>query len=122
MKAHDWRRLARILHRDLGYLSFGLCLVYAVSGICLNHLKDWNSNHSVHRATVHTAPLAAGQGCPGRQVSSLSRAAILPTRIFGPSAHQIGPSPSQTAIGVQTKAAAAARMVAGMISSSIILR
>lgn len=61
MKAHDWRRLARVLHRDLGYLSFGLCLVYAVSGICLNHLKDWNSNHSVHRATVHTAPLAPGQ-------------------------------------------------------------
>lgn len=62
------------------------------------------------------------RGCPGRQVSSISRAAILPTRIFGPSAHQIGPSPSQTAIGVQIKAAAAARMVAGIISSSIILR
>lgn len=45
-------------------------------------------------------PPTDGQGCPGLQVSSISRAATPAMRTFGPSAHQIGPSPSQTAIGV----------------------
>lgn len=46
---------------------------------------------------------AAGQGWPGLHVPSISRAAMPESRIFGPSAHQIGPSPSQTAVGVQVK-------------------
>lgn len=30
---------ARIIHRDLGFLMVGVCLVYAISGIVLNHLS-----------------------------------------------------------------------------------
>lgn len=29
---------ARIIHRDLGFLMVGVCLVYALSGILLNHM------------------------------------------------------------------------------------
>ncbi len=29
----------KVLHRDLGYLAVGLCLVYGISGILLNHLE-----------------------------------------------------------------------------------
>lgn len=36
---------------------------------------------------------------------------MLPNRILGPSAHQIGPSPSQTATGVQMNAALAASVI-----------
>ena len=32
-----WRKLNRTLHRDLGYLFFGMTIIYAVSGIVLNH-------------------------------------------------------------------------------------
>ena len=32
-----WRKLNRALHRDLGYLFFGMTIIYAVSGIVLNH-------------------------------------------------------------------------------------
>tara|TARA_Y100000815_G_C13348448_1_gene503111 strand:+ start:5301 stop:5924 length:624 start_codon:yes stop_codon:yes gene_type:complete len=46
---------------------------------------------------------AAGQGCPDEQDPSISRAAMPARRIRGPSAHQIGPSPSQTAVGVHSK-------------------
>src|SRR3546814_17699983 len=49
------------------------------------------------------APLAAGHGWFGLQVSSISRAATPESLIFGPSLHQIGPSPSQTLAGVQLK-------------------
>lgn len=51
--------------------------------------------------------LASGHGCPRLQLPSSSRAAIPARRTRGPSAHQIGPSPSQTAVGVQWKASPA---------------
>ena len=42
-----WRHFCRILHRDIGYLLVGLTLVYAISGIALNHRRDWNPSYSV---------------------------------------------------------------------------
>ncbi len=41
------RKLNSILHRDLGYLFFGMCIIYAISGIALNHLRDFNPNYSI---------------------------------------------------------------------------
>ncbi len=41
------RKLLRKLHRDFGYLITGMILIYSVSGIALNHKKDWNSDHLV---------------------------------------------------------------------------
>lgn len=38
------RQLNRALHRDLGYFFFGVTLIYALSGIALNHRDEWNSN------------------------------------------------------------------------------
>ena len=43
------RRWARALHRDLSYLFAGVVVVYAVSGIALNHKRDFNSDYSVER-------------------------------------------------------------------------
>lgn len=40
------------MHRDFGYLFFGITLVYAVSGIALNHLDDWNSNYIIIRKEI----------------------------------------------------------------------
>ena len=39
-----WRPVVRQLHRDTGYLAVGLTLVYAVSGIAVNHIADWDPN------------------------------------------------------------------------------
>jgi hypothetical protein len=36
------RPLLRALHRDAGYLVVGLTCVYALSGIAVNHIKDWD--------------------------------------------------------------------------------
>jgi len=41
------RKWSRILHRDIGYFFIGTTLIYALSGIALNHLNDWNPNYSV---------------------------------------------------------------------------
>ena len=41
------RRWGRIIHRDFGYIFFGATVIYALSGLALNHLSDWNPNYSV---------------------------------------------------------------------------
>ena len=40
----NWRKWNNIIHRDIGYLCVGLTLIYAVSGIAVNHNQDWNPN------------------------------------------------------------------------------
>ena len=39
-----WRGWLRAIHRDLGYLAVGFTLIYALSGIAINHIKDWDPN------------------------------------------------------------------------------
>jgi uncharacterized protein len=41
------RRLNRAVHRDLGYFFFGMCIIYGLSGIALNHRHHWNPNFIV---------------------------------------------------------------------------
>lgn len=50
MSTDKWRffrKWNRILHRDLGYFFFGVTIIYALSGIALNHKKHWNPNYSI---------------------------------------------------------------------------
>ena len=60
MKGIKWRKWFRVLHRDLGYLFFGMTVVYAVSGIALNHRRDWNPNYRVE--TISTTVPDRWQG------------------------------------------------------------
>lgn len=39
-----WRPWLRAAHRDVGYLAVGLTLVYALSGLAVNHISDWDPN------------------------------------------------------------------------------
>lgn len=48
----NWRKWNRILHRDLGYFFFGMSVIYALSGIALNHISDWNPSYIVTRKNV----------------------------------------------------------------------
>ena len=43
-RRRKWRPLVRQLHRDTGYLAVGLTLVYAISGLAVNHIADWDPN------------------------------------------------------------------------------
>ena len=33
----NWRKLNRWIHREFGFLFFGMCIIYGLSGIALNH-------------------------------------------------------------------------------------
>ena len=52
------RRWSRTLHRDLSYFFAGMVLIYALSGIVMNHRDTFNPNYSVSRTElVLAAPL-----------------------------------------------------------------
>lgn len=46
------RRLIRLLHRDVGYIAFGLTIIYSISGIAVNHVSDWNPNYIITKDTL----------------------------------------------------------------------
>ncbi len=44
----------RVTHRDIGYLIAGMTLIYAISGIALNHKNDWNPNYIINNRSFRT--------------------------------------------------------------------
>jgi hypothetical protein len=48
------RKLNRITHRDIGYLITGLTIIYALSGIALNHKHNWNPNYIIDQEIFTT--------------------------------------------------------------------
>lgn len=66
-----WRPWLRALHRDLGYLAVGLTMVYALSGLAVNHIADWNPNFAqLERETQVSAPLPDDDEAAAAQVRS----------------------------------------------------
>lgn len=58
MAGHSWRWWLHAIHRDVGYFCVGLVLLYAVSGIAVNHIDDWNPSWSIARVKGQIAPIA----------------------------------------------------------------
>ena len=54
-----WRGWLRAIHRDLGYLAVGFTLIYALSGIAINHIKDWDPNFHSQERSLTIAPIPA---------------------------------------------------------------
>ncbi|MGL4779864.1 MAG: PepSY-associated TM helix domain-containing protein [Bacteroidales bacterium] len=44
-----FRKICRIIHRDLSYFLTGIILVYAISGLVLNHKDSFNPDYSIDR-------------------------------------------------------------------------
>ncbi len=42
------------MHRDFGYLFFAITIIYAISGIAINHINDWNPNYNISVKEVQT--------------------------------------------------------------------
>ena len=54
----NWRHWNNALHRDIGFLCIGLTLVYAISGVAVNHINQWNPSYSVERAETNIGPVS----------------------------------------------------------------
>lgn len=54
MQFKNWRKIATLLHRDLGYFFAGMVIIYALSGVALNHRDHWDPSFIVDRREIAT--------------------------------------------------------------------
>lgn len=52
LSSSDLRRWCRILHRDISYIFSGMVIIYALSGIYMNHRDTINPHYAVSRTEV----------------------------------------------------------------------
>ena len=52
-----FRKVCRWLHREAGFLAVGLTLVYAISGIAVNHAHHWDANYSRTEEILQIEPV-----------------------------------------------------------------
>jgi uncharacterized protein len=52
-----WRGWLRAIHRDFGYVAVGFTVIYALSGLAINHLKDWDPNFHSSEKTLAIAAI-----------------------------------------------------------------
>jgi hypothetical protein len=52
-----WRAWLRAVHRDVGYLAVGFTMIYALSGIAMNHIADWDPNFRSQELQLQIAPI-----------------------------------------------------------------
>jgi len=95
----QWRRTLIYLHRDAGFLVLGLTLVYAISGIAVNHHEHWNYNQAtdVEETQVGTPADLLGD-LPAERRQALTAA---PTQLTDAEAAQL-PARVREALGRTT--------------------
>lgn len=55
-----WRQRIRALHRDIGYAAAALTIAYALSGLAVNHIGDWNPSYVIQVEPIAIGPVPAG--------------------------------------------------------------
>jgi hypothetical protein len=77
------RAWLRALHRDAGYLAVGLTFVYALSGLAVNHIKDWDPNfRQVERTSRVATPLPPDDRAAAARVLSTLHIEETPREIY----------------------------------------
>jgi hypothetical protein len=77
----DWFRLNRELHRDVGYFIAVLTALYALSGLAVNHIDDWNPSYAIDERAVDVGPLPEGLDAAERHV--VERLRLDPAEVRG---------------------------------------
>ena len=73
----------RAIHRDFGYFGVGLTLVYALSGLAVNHIADWDpSFRQISQTHQLTAPLPTDAELSGKRVLSALHIAETPREVY----------------------------------------
>jgi len=67
----NWHKVNNVLHRDVGYFFFGMTIIYAISGIALNHISDWDPNYSIRNEAVQVQKTTLQQGMSRQEVLTL---------------------------------------------------
>jgi hypothetical protein len=96
-----------ILHRDVGYLSVGLTVVFAVSGIAVNHIHDWNPSYSIERVESRIEPIAM------TDEEAAVRTVVDRTGILVPVRSSFRPSPGELQIFFEDDSKLEVRLASG---------
>ncbi|GAB4338768.1 MAG: PepSY-associated TM helix domain-containing protein [Calditrichia bacterium] len=65
------RKIIRALHRDIGYLSTFLIIIYSISGIAVNHVHEWNPNYQITRGTYHLGDFRFNWSAPDSSIREI---------------------------------------------------
>lgn len=75
-----WRKWNAATHRDLGYLSVALTLVYGISGLAVNHVHQWNPNYAKTKRVEQIRPLPSEEST--ERLAEAAKAQLQPTGTF----------------------------------------
>lgn len=82
-KRLQWRPWLRAAHRDFGYFGVGLTLVYALSGLAVNHIADWDPSFRQISSTQQLpAPLPADADAVGKSVLQSLKISEAPREVY----------------------------------------
>lgn len=63
-----FRKFCRFTHRELGFFAVGLTVIYAISGVAVNHTEEWNPSYEQVRTERTITPPGLG---PTEEISPL---------------------------------------------------
>lgn len=84
------RGLVRAVHRDAGNLAVGLTLVYALSGLAVNHIADWDPNFTNYAQTHELGgPIGGDDSAIARAVTARLNVTEEPKDVYRASPDQL---------------------------------
>ena len=78
-KIRPW---VRALHRDAGYFGVGLTLVYALSGLAVNHIADWDPSFEQVARTHQLGPLPPEPEAAGQRTLAALKITEKPSEVY----------------------------------------
>lgn len=86
----QWRPWLRALHRDAGYFIIGLTVIYALSGLAVNHIADWDPSFvQVERTHQVATPLPEDDEEAAAKVTSSLGVSEKPDDVYRPEDTQL---------------------------------
>jgi uncharacterized protein len=89
-RRHAWRPWLRAIHRDVGHFVIGPTVIYALSGLAVNHIADWDPSfkdiHRIHH--VHT-PLPSGDRAAAASVLAALGMRAKPQDVYASADHEL---------------------------------
>jgi hypothetical protein len=86
----QWRPWLRALHRDAGYFVIGLTIIYALSGLAVNHIADWDpSFEQVERTHQVPTPLPEDDEEAATQITQRLGISEKPDDVYRPEDTQL---------------------------------
>src|SRR5882724_10802835 len=77
------RPWVRAIHRDAGYFGVGLTLVYALSGLAVNHIADWDpSFRQIEKTHQLHGPLPSDTEALGKRVLGALDISEAPSEVY----------------------------------------